>query len=140
MVKKKSPAGKPAPTTIKSSEVDEFMAKLRHPLKAEIEAVRAIVLGADKRINERVKWNAPSFFIEEHFATLKLHPPQNVQVVFHTGAKVKSDSREMHIDDPDELLKWVAKDRCVATFSDMRQIEARAPALKSIVKQWVAQM
>jgi len=140
MVKKKGSAGKSPLITARSNEVDEFMASLRHPLKAEIEAVRAIVLGADKRIHEGVKWNAPSFFIEEHFATFKLHPPQAVQVVFHTGAKAKSDSKQMNINDPAGLLKWVAKDRCLATFADMPEIESKAPALKSIVKQWIGQI
>lgn len=43
--------------------VDEFMAGLEQPLKAEIETVRAIILDADKRITERIKWNAPSFYL-----------------------------------------------------------------------------
>ena len=36
------------------------MARLEHPLKAEIHAVRAIILKANRKIAERVKWNTPS--------------------------------------------------------------------------------
>ncbi len=43
-------------------KVNEYMSKLDHPLKAEIEAVRKIIKGADKKIAERIKWNAPSYY------------------------------------------------------------------------------
>ena len=125
---------------VKSDAVDDFMARLEHPLKAEIEAVRAIILGADPRIHESIKWNAPSFSIAEHFATFKLRPIETVQVVFHTGAKSKPTATAMEIDDPAGLLTWAAKDRCVATFSDMRDITSKTTALVMIVNQWIEQM
>ncbi|MGB7815828.1 MAG: hypothetical protein WBL28_05710 [Methylotenera sp.] len=46
----------------KTITVHDFMANLAHPLKAEIEAVRSIILAADANISECVKWNAPSFY------------------------------------------------------------------------------
>jgi len=140
MVRKKTTARKVARRLDAMNEVDEFMAKLEHPLKPEVEAVRAIILAVDRRIKESVKWNAPSFAIEEHFATFNLRPSESVQVVFHTGAKARSGIVPMKINDPSGLLRWVAKDRCLATFSDMRDIKTRGHALKSIVKQWISQI
>lgn len=129
-------AGKEKP----ASEADAFMAALEHPLKAEIEALRILIRGADKRIREGVKWNAPSFYIQEHFATLKLRPADAVQVVLHTGAKAKSNSVTMQIEDPAGLLKWAAKDRCVATFANMKAVRANGAAFTAILKQWIAQL
>lgn len=123
-----------------ATKVDAFMAKLQHPLKAEIEAVRALILGADERIQESVKWNAPSFYIHEHFATFKLRPRETIQVVFHTGAQVKDRITAMNISDPAGLLKWAAKDRCMITFSDMGDIESKKTDLVAIVKQWIEQV
>jgi hypothetical protein len=120
--------------------VDAFMAQLDHPRKAEIEAVRAIIHGADPMIQESIKWNAPSFSMAEHFATFKLRPLGTVQVVFHTGAKVKATPSALVIDDPAGLLQWAAPDRCVATFSDMHDITAKQSALVAIVQQWIAQL
>lgn len=119
--------------TDKTGAVDDFMARLEHPLKAEIEAVRAIILGADRRIRESIKWNAPSFSITEHFATFKFRPLETVQVVFHTGAKARPTSTAMEIDDPAGLLRWAAPDRCVATFSGMQDIIAKETELVAIV-------
>jgi len=41
-----------------SRAVDEFMAGLDHPFKAEIEAIRAAILGVDSAIAEGIKWLA----------------------------------------------------------------------------------
>ncbi|RPI56273.1 MAG: DUF1801 domain-containing protein [Chloroflexi bacterium] len=122
-----------------ANQVDEFMAGLEHPLKPQIEALRAVILGADPRIDESIKWNAPSFFIEEHFATFNLRPANSLQVVFHTGAKPREDVTELEIDDPSGLLTWVAKDRAVATFSDGQDVESKKDAVEAIVKQWIEQ-
>ncbi len=45
----------------KRETVDEYMAALDHPFKAEVEALRAIIKGVNPNITEQVKWNAPSY-------------------------------------------------------------------------------
>lgn len=42
--------------------VDEFMKKLKHPLKDVAETVREMILSADKSVGEEIFWNAPSFY------------------------------------------------------------------------------
>lgn len=121
-------------------DVDAFMAALDHPLKAEIEALRAIICPLDPRIVESVKWNAPSYAIDDHFATLRLYPQRTVQVVLHTGAKVKPESRAMTIDDPDGLIVWATSDRGAVAFADIADIERKRDAFVSIVRQWIAQL
>ena len=49
--------------------VNEYMATLEHPCKAEIEVLREIVRGADASIQEGIKLKAPSFRTHEYFAT-----------------------------------------------------------------------
>lgn len=48
-----------------ADKVNEYMKKLEHPLIKEIEAVRAIIRGANKKISERIKWNAPSYYYKD---------------------------------------------------------------------------
>ena len=120
--------------------VDAFMSALDHPKKAEIETLRKLILGVDRRIEESIKWNAPSFAIGEHFATFKLRPAETVQIVFHTGAKVKPKAGAITIDDPMGLLAWAAPDRCVATLANLAEIRAKKTALTAIVTQWIAHL
>ncbi len=139
MVTKKTRSSKAAQED-SPSEVDEFLAGLEHPRKAEIKVVRAILLGADAHIHESIKWNAPSFSTTEHFATFNLRPKDAVQVVLHLGARVRARSPKISIRDPSGMLKWVAKDRCIVVLMDMGEIESKKGDLRSIVKQWVRQM
>jgi len=124
----------------RTNDVDSYMAGLEHPRKAEIEALRRSILGADAGIAERIKWNAPSFYFKDDFATFRLQPKDTLQIVFHKGAKARDNSTEVKIDDPLGLLKWVAKDRSVASFSDMADVQAKQAALVDIVRQWIRQM
>ena len=124
-----------------TSDVNQFMSNLAHPLHAEFEALRAIFLAADERILEGIKWKAPSFFYVDWFATFNLRATEEVQIILHTGAKVKASSIDgVPIDDPDGLLKWLAKDRCLLTLSGMADVESKRQAVSAIVKQWVDQM
>jgi hypothetical protein len=118
--------------------VDQFMARLDHPQKAEIEAVRAIVLGADPAITEHIKWNAPSFCSGgDDRVTLRLHPPGKLQVVLHRGAKVK-DATGFHFEDATGLVKWAAPDRGIIALGDLADIQAKQAVLAELVRRWVA--
>lgn len=89
-----------------------FLEETDHPLKSEMLALREIILTSDPDITEHIKWNAPSFCInDEDRFTFKLNSPQAVDIVFHRGAKVKTIPAEKLIDDPDGLLKWATNDK-----------------------------
>lgn len=118
--------------------VEAFLATLDHPLKAEILALRRLVLDADGRIGEEIKWNAPSFHTSEHFATFHLRAPDNVQVILHFGAKKRDRAgARAAIADPSGLLQWLAEDRATLKFQDMAGIEARGAAFTAILRQWI---
>ena len=121
-----------------SNEVADFMRKLKHPLKAELEAVRSIILGAHPDIREGIKWNSPSFRTTEYFATINIRNDA-VLIILHKGAKVKDNSTTgLKIRDSEALLKWLAKERATITFHDMNAIESGRAGLESIVRQWIA--
>ncbi len=50
-----------------TKKVDEFIFKLEHPLKAELEAVRAIIINANPKIEEDVKWGVQAFFTKKNW-------------------------------------------------------------------------
>jgi uncharacterized protein YdhG (YjbR/CyaY superfamily) len=117
--------------------VDAFLKDLDHPLKAEVEAVRRVILGADPKIREGIKWNAPSFRTTEWFATLNLRQ-DHVWLILHLGAKTKAAAATgIDIPDPAGLLEWLAKDRAVVKFADAKDVRAKRAALASFVKQWI---
>lgn len=65
-----------------AEQVEALMAALDHPLKAEIEALRAIIKTAGPELAERVKWNAPSYYLGKHdMAAFNLRQTGFVQLV-----------------------------------------------------------
>jgi hypothetical protein len=44
------------------------------------------------------------------------------------------------VDDPDGLLKWPARDRCVLTLASTAELKARQASVLRIIKQWIAQL
>lgn len=146
--KKTVSAAKPAAGTRKSTAkkagaaptVAAYMRGLDHPLKADIEFVRTIVCGVSPTIEELVKWNAPSFRTHEDFASVNVRNRNAVQLVLHTGAKVKTNAKQPEIEDPKGVVKWLAKDRCLVTLGAGKEIAANRSALESIVRAWIRQL
>jgi hypothetical protein len=118
--------------------VDALLVSLNHPATPEIQMLRAVVCDVSPSIQEGVKWKAPSFRLDEYFATINLREKQGVGVVLHFGAKVRDVAAGPEsIDDPDKLLKWLAKDRATVRFSGKDDIAARKSALQAVLRQWI---
>ena len=119
-----------APIESDKAVVDAYMRDLDHPFKAEIEALRAIILGVSPKISERIKWNAPSFFYKEDLGAF--HPRAtefaHLVLLFPGGAGVPAKS---------SLLEGTAKDRREAKFHSLEDIETKKRALEKLIKDWV---
>ena len=136
-VKKARPA-EAAGGAQESAEVAAFLQTLAHPRKAEVQALRALILGVDPSVREAIKWNAPSFHTTEHFATFNLRGKDGVRLVLHTGAKLRETARDgVKVEDPAGLLEWLAPDRCLVTFADAADVRARGPALQALLREWL---
>ena len=119
--------------------VDAFMNSLQHPFKAEIQAIRSAILGVDRSIAEGIKWNAPSFRTTEYFATTNLREKAGIGVILHLGAKVRDTGPGgLEVQDPEQLLKWLAKDRAMIVFKDKQDFVAKQAAFEGIVRSWLA--
>lgn len=129
-----------ASTRSSSDAVAAFLDALAHPHRPGIDTLRQAILGADPRITEQIKWNAPSFKLQDHFLTFKLHPPGTLQLIFHVGAKPLLPARTFKLDLPAQAVKWPAPDRCVLTVADAQQARAWAPLVALAVTQWLAQL
>jgi uncharacterized protein YdhG (YjbR/CyaY superfamily) len=94
-----------------------------------VEAVRSIIKGVNKDINEEIKWKAPSFnYKGEYLVTFNLREENRIHLVFHNPqiSKVKS-----------KLLAGDYKDRRMAYFSDMKDVKAKRPALEKVLKDLI---
>jgi uncharacterized protein YdhG (YjbR/CyaY superfamily) len=113
----------------RTDKVDEFLENLSHPLKAEVEAVRSIIKGVNKDINEEIKWKAPSFnFRGEYLVTFNLRDEKRIHLVFHNPQIFKVKSK---------LLEGDYKDRRMAYFADMQDVVAKKSVLEKALKDLI---
>ena len=138
MTEKSKRSAKHTATSDTSEAVDAFMAALDHPFKVEIEAIRRAILGADPRIREGIKWNAPSFRTTEYFATTHLRAKGGIGVILHLGAKVRAvGAADPVVVDSANLLQWLAKDRACLAFTGLSDFRAKEGAFTDVVRQWI---
>ena len=112
----------------RNPQVDQFMANLKHPLKAEMQRVREIILGTDQKMTEVIKWGGPTFVYKGNLATLTPRTKRFVNLFFQTAAVIK---------DGHGILEGDAKEVRVARFHDMKDIEKKEEALKAVVREWI---
>ena len=120
------------------SAVDAYLDELQHARKAEVAALRLVILSAAPDLVERIKWNAPSFGLgDDDRITMRLHPGDRVQLILHRGAKAGADDF-FRFEDPDKLIAWAAPDRGVVTFKDADDLVSKSAPLSEILRRWVA--
>jgi len=123
-----------------TEQVTAHIKKLDSSIRKTIERLREIILGADKEIGERIKWNNPSFY---YTGELKSFDPKEykrelivfnlfknrIMLVFPSGAKVN---------DKTGFLQGDYKDgRRVATFKDLADVESKEKILTTVIKKWL---
>ena len=107
-----------------AEQVTDWMNKLEHPLKAEIDAVRNIIKESNKVIKERIKWNAPSYYSSEDLVTFNHRSAKHVHLVFHHPAIVNVKS---------PLLEGDYKDRRMLYLPDMKAVKENKNELQRIM-------
>ena len=112
--------------------VDEWMSKLDTEMKPAIDAVRKIIRAAGPKLNERIKWNAPSYYYKEDIVTFgPARSKDKIILVFHHPSIVKIRSA---------LLQGDHKDRRLVYFNSLNEIKSGKKELERIIDESVKMM
>jgi uncharacterized protein YdeI (YjbR/CyaY-like superfamily) len=112
----------------KNPEVDKFLRDKKHPLTAEIQKVRQIILETDKKVEETIKWSSPTFMYKGNIASFYFNAKKFVSLMFHKGALMEDTSG---------LLEGDGKEARVARFEDAADIDRKKKALQRVIKAWI---
>ena len=113
-----------------NEQVDEWMNKLDPEMKPAIDSVRKIIRSAGPKLNERIKWNAPSYYYKEDIVTFgPTKAKDKIILVFHHPNIVKIRS---------ELLQGNYKDRRLVYLNSTKEIKDAQQELERIIKESVA--
>ena len=112
----------------RNSKVDAFLQKKKHPLTAQIQMVREIILMVDDSIQEDIKWQSPIFMYKGNMASIQMNAKKFVSLMFHKGALIGDNTG---------FLEGDGKEVRVVRFMDGEDIMKKKTALELVVREWV---
>ena len=108
-------------------EVDAWFERYDNPMKAVVQRVREIVLDADPRVDECIKWQAPTFTYRGNLASFYPKSRQHASLMFHLGAKIPGQHPRLEgTGDTSRVLK----------VGSLEEAEVARPELETIVRDW----
>lgn len=108
-------------------QVDDWFQTLDHPLKDAMLLTKQIILEADERISESIKWSAPTFEYKGNLASFQPKAKQFVSLMFHRGSEIPGE----HLDlEGDSALVRTMR------FQDEADAEAHRKPLQAVVRAW----
>lgn len=111
----------------RNPEVDDWLAAYDNPMKPVVQRVREVVLGADPRVAETIKWQAPTFTYRGNIASFYPRARKHASLMFHQGALIPGRH---------SVLEGEGETSRVAKFADLEDVEARRPDLEAVVRAW----
>jgi hypothetical protein len=111
----------------KSTEVDAWFRALDHPLKDAMLQVRAIILKADPRIGETIKWKSPTFVFEGNMASIDPRTKKHVNLMFHLGASLPG--KHPQLEGGGATVRYMR-------FADLDEVESKRSDLEAAVRAW----
>ena len=113
-----------------ANEVDAWMTTYDNPMKPVVEAARQVILAADPRIGETIKWKAPTFVYKGNLASFFPRAKVHASLMFHTGASIVGDFPSL---EGGEAVGRFMK------FADLDAVAAKTPELERLVRAWCDQ-
>jgi hypothetical protein len=108
--------------------VDAWFETYENPQRELVQAVRRVMLEADPRVSETIKWKAPTFMYKGNIASFYPKTTKHASLMFHTGASLP---------DPTGLLEGEGDTSRVARFLDESDLAAKEDALRGLVAAWI---
>jgi hypothetical protein len=106
--------------------VDRWLDTADGPVAEMMRRAREIILGADGRVTESIKWKTPTFAYKGNIASF--NPSKHLlSIMFHRGAEI-----------PGAHPRLEGDGRLVRTmrFADPDQLEAGRAELETVIRAW----
>jgi hypothetical protein len=110
----------------RNPEVDRWLDQADHPLDAAMRRARDIILGADGRVTESIKWRTPTFAYDGNIASFN-PSKQFLSIMFHRGAEIPGTHPRLEGDG--KLVRTMR-------FADLEQLEAGSADLEAVIRAW----
>lgn len=117
-----------------------FYASQSGDQKAQVEAIRNIIMTAAPRLVETLKWNAPNFALdgEDRLTMNLMNKEGKVKLIFHRGATTKEDKMAGPVmTGTTGLIAWNSNIRGTVTFESSQHISQVREELTELIREWL---
>jgi hypothetical protein len=111
----------------RSPEVDAWFDRYENPMKEVVLRTRELILDADERIGETIKWSTPTFTYRGNLASFQPRAKQFVSLLFHAGASIPGEH---------PLLEGGGDVARYVRLADLEAVERERPAIEAVVRAW----
>lgn len=108
-------------------DVSEWLDAYDNPMAPVVRKVRAVILDADPRIGECIKWKSPTFVFRGNLASVQHRITRHACLMFHTGA---------HIPGVYPSLEGTGGATRYMRFTSLADVDRLAHELRAIVRAW----
>ena len=108
-------------------EVDAWFGRYDNPMKEAVLRTREVLLAADPRLDETIKWSTPTFTYKGNLVSVQPRAKQFVSLLVHTGASIPGQH---------PLLEGGGDTARYARLHGLEAVERERPALEAIVRAW----
>lgn len=109
-------------------DVDTWMSRYDNPKRDVVQRVRHILLSADDRLEEVIKWQTPTFTYKGNLVSFYPKSMDHVTLVFHHGKRIPG--KFPHLEDD-------AEERQIMRIASFEEAEYLRDEIESIVKSWI---
>lgn len=109
----------------RSPEVDAWLEAPDHPLNKAMLHVRRIILGADRRVTETIKWKSPTFVFEGNIASIDPRTKKHVNLMLHQGAALPR--KHPQLEGGGGTVRYMR-------FADLEDVKARGSDLEKAIR------
>jgi hypothetical protein len=110
-----------------NADVDAWFEGYDNPMKDAVQRTREILLEADPRLDEVIKWSTPTFTYKGNLVSVQPRAKQFVSLLFHSGASIPGTH---------PLLEGGGDTARYARLDDVAAVERAKPELEAIVRAW----
>ncbi len=114
----------------KSDDVTAWLEIYDNPQKDLVAAIREVILSADPRVGECIKWQAPTFTYKGNIASFFPKSKKHASLMFHKGATIPGSW---------SALEGDAAEGRTMKFKDADDLAAKRDQLVGVVKAWCDQ-
>jgi hypothetical protein len=111
----------------RNPEVEAWLERYDNPLKPLVMRVREILLDADPRLGEVIKWSTPTFVYKGNLVSFQPRAKQFVSLLWHQGASIPGTHA---------ILEGGGDTARYSRLPDAGAIEVARGDLETVVRSW----